>query len=54
MRFQNKILFLVEVPESISSYYIPKLTIQPLVENAVIHGVEKLNETGMIGIFGRR
>lgn len=53
MRFQNKILFLVEVPISIRSYYIPKLTIQPLVENAVIHGVENLNETGMIGIFGR-
>ena len=33
-------------------YYIPKLTIQPLVENAVLHGVANLKETGMIGIFG--
>mgnify|MGYP002232925442 FL=1 len=29
MRFQNKILFLIEVPESMYLYYIPKLTIQP-------------------------
>ena len=52
MRFQNKILFLIEVPESMYLYYIPKLTIQPLVENAVLHGVANLKETGMIGIFG--
>ena len=52
MRFQDKILFLIEVPESIYKYYIPKLTLQPLVENAIIHGVSELDETGMIGIFG--
>lgn len=52
MRFQDKILFLTEVPESLYRYYIPKLTLQPLVENAVIHGVSNLAETGMIGIFG--
>ena len=53
MRFQDKILFLTEVPESLYQYYIPKLTLQPLVENAIIHGVSDLTETGMIGIFGR-
>lgn len=53
MRFQNRILFLVEVPESLYAYYIPKLTIQPLVENAILHGVANLQETGMIGIFGK-
>ena len=52
MRFQDKILFLTEVPESLYRYYIPKLTLQPLVETAVIHGVSNLAETGMIGIFG--
>ncbi len=52
MRFQDKILFLTEVPESMYQYYIPKLTLQPLVENAVLHGVSNLTETGMIGIFG--
>lgn len=53
MRFQDKILFLTEVPESLYGYFIPKLTLQPLVENAIIHGVSDLAETGMIGIFGR-
>lgn len=52
MRFQDKILFLTEVPESLYQYYVPKLTLQPLVENAIIHGVSDLAETGMIGIFG--
>lgn len=52
MRFQDRILFLIEVPDSLQNYYIPKLTIQPLLENAIMHGVSSLQEVGMIGVFG--
>lgn len=52
MRFRNKVLFLTEVPASLQKYYVPKLILQPLVENAIVHGISELKETGMIGIFG--
>ncbi|QOV18794.1 histidine kinase [Blautia liquoris] len=52
IRFQYKIIFLVEIPESIYQFYIPKLVIQPIIENAVIHGISKIKGTGMIAVEG--
>lgn len=52
LRFQDKILFWVDVPESLYQYSIPKLCIQPLVENSLIHGVGDRLENAVIGIFG--
>lgn len=52
MRFQDKLLFLVEIPEHLYQYYVPKLILQPIVENAIVHGVEEISETGMIGVIG--
>ena len=37
-RFSRDIQFLVQVPEDCLSVFIPKLTLQPLVENSVLHG----------------
>lgn len=34
----------------IYDYYIPKMTLQPLVENAMIHGLEKVNRKGILGL----
>ena len=44
-RFETKIE--LESPE-LSNFYMPKLTIQPLVENAITHGLEKLRSGGMV------
>ena len=52
MRFQERIICLVEIPEQLYGYYIPKLIIQPLLENAIIHGVSGLKETGMVAVTG--
>lgn len=52
MRFQGKILFLVDVPEELSPYSIPKLCIQPLIENSLIHGVGDMLEKGMVAVCG--
>lgn len=52
-RFQNKILFLIDVPDSMMNYVIPKLIIQPIIENAILHGVYHLLTQGMIAILGR-
>ena len=48
MRFQEHIICLVEIPEQLYEYYIPKLMIQPLLENAVYHGMEGMYEDGEI------
>lgn len=53
MRFQEHIICLVEIPEQLYEYYIPKLMIQPLLENAIVHGVSELKETGMIAVTGK-
>lgn len=52
IRFQDNIIFLIEIPERMYGYYIPKLTLQPLLENAIQHGVASLKETGMIVVSG--
>ncbi len=40
IRFDNKILFAVEYDERSQHVFIPKLTLQPLVENAIEHGLK--------------
>ena len=45
--------FEIDIPESMRKLRIPRLTIQPLVENAVIHGVERSARYGIIRITGR-
>jgi len=47
-RFGEKLKFEVEVEEDIKSTKIPKMTIQPLVENACVHGVENSKGEGRI------
>ena len=49
MRFDNKIDFIVDVPDNLMSCEIPKLTFQPIVENAIVHGIfEKEDRSGTI------
>lgn len=39
MRYDNCVKFVVDVPEELYDYTIPKLTFQPIVENAFLHGI---------------
>jgi two-component system sensor histidine kinase YesM len=53
IRFRNKILLRLEVDEDIMNYHIPKITLQPIVENAILHGIlEKPEKEGIITIQG--
>lgn len=47
-RFGEKLKFEVEVEEDVKSTKIPKMTIQPLVENACVHGIENSKGEGRI------
>ena len=51
-RLQNAIDFQITCEESLKSYLIPKITLQPIVENAVLHGILfKEIKTGFIHIL---
>ncbi len=47
-RFGDRISFSVEMDESIKEHKIPCTIIQPIVENAYIHGLEQIEEHGEI------
>ncbi|MDQ0112167.1 sensor histidine kinase [Paenibacillus harenae] len=52
-RFRNRITIDFDVDEEAMDCLIPKITLQPLVENAIIHGIsEKEGGTGVIRISG--
>lgn len=40
IRFPGKFTYTAQVPEELRGYLIPRLMLQPLVENAIIHGFE--------------
>ena len=44
IRFEERLEFSVHVPEELLTATIPKLTIQPLVENAIHYGLEEMTE----------
>lgn len=52
LRFKNKLNVVIDVDEDILEYKLPKLLIQPVVENAVIHGIEPKMDSGSVVIKG--
>ncbi len=49
-RFEDKIQFSSRIQEEAAAVKIPRLLIQPLVENAVFHGIERLRGKGEISL----
>ena len=49
-RYQDRMDYEVHIPESLYSYSIPKLTLQPLVENSIYHGIKLQREKGSIKV----
>ncbi|HEY0527974.1 MAG TPA: sensor histidine kinase [Gemmatimonadaceae bacterium] len=54
IRFQGSLEVDVRIAESAAGALVPSLILQPLVENAVKHGVDKVSGTGRIEIDARR
>lgn len=54
IRFSGAIAVVWNVPEELESHLVPKLLIQPLVENAYYHGIKPLRRPGTIKIAVRR
>ncbi|MBN2655996.1 MAG: sensor histidine kinase [Spirochaetales bacterium] len=54
LRFDNAVKFIIDVPEELLAVNVPKILFQPLVENALIHGIlMKPEKTGTISLLGR-
>ena len=53
-RFGERIQFHTDIDESCLEWSIPSMIIQPLVENAVIHGLEPKEETGRLTLSIRK
>ena len=54
VRYQDILQYEIQVPETLFCYLIPKITIQPLVENALYHGIKNKRGIGKIMITGKR
>lgn len=54
IRFPGKFSFSLDIPADLAPLPIIKLVFQPIVENAVFHGLEKREDSGTITIRARR
>ncbi len=54
VRFQTKIHYQIFVDESLQNCIIPKMILQPIIENSVFHGLEKIDSDGMIELTAKK
>lgn len=52
VRYQDILEFEIQISSELYQYKIPKLTLQPLVENALYHGIKNKRGKGKITILG--
>ena len=53
MRFTKRMNYTIDIDERIKNEHIPKLILQPFVENAVVHGFENVSTTCQLYVTGR-
>ena len=49
-RFKNKLFYSLSCPEDALRIEVPKMILQPLVENSIIHGIEGGNGSGTVSL----
>ncbi len=56
IRFGARFSYSIEFDEEAGSFQIPRLLLQPLLENSVIHGIEPMEKNGIVSLkcMGRR
>jgi sensor histidine kinase YesM len=47
-RFRDRIQLVKDIDPSAMKYHIPALTLQPIVENAFVHGIERMEKGAII------
>ena len=51
-RYEDNLEFTIDVPENLNTITVPKLTLQPLVENALTHGFDGKNVLRRLSVTG--
>ncbi|MGE7610987.1 cache domain-containing sensor histidine kinase [Paenibacillus sp. NPDC101420] len=49
-RFEDKFSYIINLPESLRTFMTQKLIVQPIVENALYHAIEPMEDPGIIEI----
>ncbi|MDY0235400.1 MAG: sensor histidine kinase [Gudongella sp.] len=49
-RYDDHLKYDIDCPETYKSIKVPKIILQPIVENAIYHGIKELDEVGFIKI----
>lgn len=52
IRSSEELAYTVEIPADLNAFRMPKLTLQPLLENAILHGIRPARRPGQIRITG--
>ncbi len=50
IRYRDILDYEIDIPESLYGYLIPKLLLQPLVENAIYHGIKHRRGKGLVEV----
>ena len=50
LKYAGTLKYVIDVSEAVMDVLVPKLTLQPLVENAIYHGLKNCADNGMISI----
>ena len=53
IRMEDRLDYVIEVPAALRALALPPLTLQPLVENAIVHGLEPQIDGGRVRIDAR-
>lgn len=51
-RYEDRLSYTIQIPAPLLSYQIPRFTLQPLIENAIYHGIDPKSEGGCIEVTG--
>lgn len=52
IRFPGRFVFCLDIPEELREYWMPRFLLQPLVENAIFHGLEPRPGKGSLTLKG--
>ncbi len=52
-RYEDQLSYIIDVPEDMASLVLPKLTLQPIVENALTHGFAGRTDPREVRILGQ-
>lgn len=50
LKYHDKLSLLLEIPEDLMDQEVIRIMLQPVIENSLIHGIEKIDAPGLIAI----